>query len=90
MADEAKIKRLAEIQEQIKTLCEEGVQIADEQDVSFYLGDAPFTAQYGSGGMIYYPKGEGPFVDEEYGHELTTDYGDSVRGKWMASNSWGC
>lgn len=88
MADEAKIKRLVEIQEQIKALTEEGMKIADEQDVKFELGDAPFANNYGSGGLEYYPNGDGPFIDE-YGHEITT-YGDSVRGQWMASNSWGC
>ena len=89
MADEAKIKRLSEIQEQIKSLCKEGMEIADDEQVTFYLGDAPFAGQYGSGGMEYYPKGEGPFSGE-YDEEVTTSWGDSVRGQWMASNSWGC
>lgn len=89
MADEAKIKRLVEIQEQIKTLTEEGMKIANEEQVSFYLGDAPFASQYGSGGMVYYPEGEGPFIDED-GEEATSSWGDSARGQWMASNSWGC
>lgn len=89
MANANNIARLAEIQEQIKALTEEGMKIANEEDVEFYLGDAPFTAQYGSGGLTYYPEGEGPFKDE-YGDELTTGWGDTVRGQWMASNSWGC
>jgi len=89
MANEANIKRLAEIQQQIKDLTKEGMCIADEEQVKFYLGDAPFATQYGSGGLEYYPNGEGEFVDE-YGEEVTADWGDSVRGRWMASNSWGC
>lgn len=89
MANQEKIKRLAEIQEQIKTLCEEGMKIADEEQVTFYLGNAPFASQYGSGGMEYIPEGEGPFINED-GDEVETSWGDPVRGQWMASNSWGC
>lgn len=90
MANEANIKRLSEIQEEITRLTKEGMQIADEEQVLFDLGDAPFTTQYGSGGMRYYPKGDEPYIDPEWGEEVTTDWGDSVRGQWMASNSWGC
>ena len=89
MSSEENIKRLTEIQEQIKTLTLEGMKIADEEQVTFYLGDAPFASQYGSGGMEYYPKGEGPFIDE-WGEEVTSDWNGPVRGRWMASNSWGC
>ena len=89
MSSEYNIKRLAEIQEQIKELTREGMKLADEEQVTFYLGDAPFASQYGSGGLEYYPKGDGPFIDE-CGDETTTEWGDSVRGRWMASNSWGC
>ena len=89
MSKEENIKRLTEIQEQIKTLTLEGMKIADEEQVIFDLSSAPFTAQYGSGGMEYYPKGEGPFI-HEWGEEATDSWGDPVRGQWMASNSWGC
>ena len=89
MTDQVKITRLAEIQEQIKTLCDEGVAISNELDVEFSLASSAFTNQYGSGGMTYYPEGEGPFIDSD-GDEQTTSWGDSVRGQWMASNSWGC
>lgn len=89
MADESRIERLSEIQKQINALVIEGMTIADEEQVVFYLGDAPFAEQYGSGGMTYYPNGEGPFINED-GEEISTSWGDNVRGEWMASNSWGC
>jgi hypothetical protein len=89
MANQQNIARLAEIQEQIKTLCTEGMKIADEEQVTFYLGDAAFAGQYGSGGMEYIPNGEGPFINTD-GDTVETGWGDNARGMWMASNSWGC
>ena len=89
MADEAKIKRLAEIQDEIEKLTQEGMSIADEQGVIFSLSRCSFTNNYGSGGLEYYPNGETPYVDD-YGDSPTTMWGDPVDGNWMSSNSWGC
>jgi len=56
MADKAKIARLAEIQDQIEALIDEGVRIAEEQKVTFDLGDTQFAAEYGMGGYRYVPE----------------------------------
>ena len=91
MADEKKIARPAEIQEQIKQLTTEGMAIADSEGVNFSLGDAPFAQNYGSGGLEYYSKH--PEATDEWGEpvsEMTTGWGDEVAGRWMSSNSWGC
>lgn len=89
MANEANIKRLSEIQEQIKALTLEGMKIADEEAVKFELGDAPFAQNYGSGGLEYYPNND-EFVDEWGEGHGSTMWGDSTKGQWMSSNSWGC
>jgi hypothetical protein len=91
MSNEANIKRLAEIQQLIATLTREGMQIADKEQVKFYLGNAPFANNYGSGGLEYYPDGDGPYTDpDDPDYEVTDQCGESVRGQWMSSNSWGC
>ena len=91
MTDEAKIKRLAEIQDEITKLTREGMAISDEVGVNFSLATAPFAANYGSGGLEYYSKH--PDATDDYGEpvsEMTTGWGDEVAGEWMSSNSWGC
>ena len=88
MADQTKLDRLVEIQKEIADLTREGMGIADSEQVTFDLSEAAFTNNYGSGGLEYYPKGDEPYIDE-YGDEVTV-FGDSVRGQWMSSNSWGC
>lgn len=88
MNNEVKIKRLSEIQDQIAALAKEGMAIANECQVIFQLGHAPFAENYGSGGLKYYPEGDGPYMKDDY--ELTDMGGESVRGQWMSSNSWGC
>ncbi len=91
MNKEAKIKRLAEIQDEIAKLAREGMSISDEVGVNFDLSSAPFTANYGSGGLEYYSKH--PEAEDNYGEpvsEMTNSWGDEVAGEWMSSNSWGC
>lgn len=83
MSDEAKIARLEEIREQIKALALEGVKIADEEGVLFNLADATFADCYGAGNLEYYPDNDDYPQDED-------QYGNSTRGMWMSSNSWGC
>lgn len=91
MASQENIERLSAIQAEIAKLTEEGIQIADTEQVVFSLGSAPFAENYGSGGLEYYPKGDGPYYeDEDEEYEVTDMAGESVRGQWMFSNSWGC
>ena len=78
MSNEANIKRLAEIQQQIKDLTYEAVKLAEEEKVRLEWYDMPFAAAYGAGGMRYIPEG----VD---------DSGYSYYDKgWLSSGSDEC
>ena len=79
MDKEAKIKRLAEIQDEITKLAREGVGIAEAEGVTFSLGSTPMASGYGIGGLEYIPKTAG---EEDY-------WGDIVEG-WKASSSYTC
>lgn len=83
MADEAKIKRLTEIQEQINALIAEGVEIADEEQVTFSLGSTPFAAAYGMGGYRYVPSNS----EEAKEREKCEWYPEYQISGWLSSSS---
>lgn len=89
MANEANIKRLAEIQQEIRRLAEEGERIADEEKVTFSLSDTPMASGYGIGGLSYVPEGAttdrwGDPIEEE---EEDDDYGyrEEPETGWVSS-----
>ena len=77
MSNEANIKRLAEIQQQIKDLTAEAVKLAEQEQVRLEWWDMPFAAAYGAGGMRYIPEG-------------MEDSGYSYDEGWLSSGSDHC
>ena len=55
MANEANIKRIEEIKEQVKALGEEAQRLADEEGVAIDFSDTPFAHAYGAGDLRYTP-----------------------------------
>lgn len=89
MKDQEKIKRLAEVQEQIKNLGEEAVSLADELGVAVSFGDTVFARAYGAGSLRYTPA---TATKDAWGYDINESgpyYDDDERG-WKSSGSDYC
>lgn len=83
MADQQKIERLAQIQNEIEALINEGVEIADEQKVTFDLSDTTFASEYGMGGYRYVPE-DSEEAEERRQNEYLEDW---QQHGWLSSSS---
>jgi hypothetical protein len=78
------VSRIAEIKEQIKTLTEEVMQLADVEGITVDFWDMPFSQAYGAGNMRYYSQTAADRENEE-GYA----YDEYERG-WKTSGSDEC
>lgn len=86
MANEANIKRIKEIKEQVKALGEEAVRLADEEGVVVSFANTPFANAWGAGGLRYTPDSA---THDEWGDEIGEDPWGDERG-WKSSASDSC
>ena len=86
MANEANIKRIEEIKEQVKALGEEAQRLADEEGVAIDFSDTPFAHAYGAGDLRYTPNNA---THDTWGYPIEEDYEGEQRG-WKSSGSDYC
>lgn len=85
MSQEA-VKRLANIQDEINALVKEGIDLAEEHQLTFRMGDSEFAGMYGLGNLRYVADGSSEHNDR-LENENEYYYDEWQQKGWLSSSS---